>query len=314
MNVQGIQIEPVGPLSVTRAIRFIAAGACRDLEALGLGRTLEAAARHRSVRGVCLWWARRGGRPIAAAMALISRGGAAAVFLSAPSSAGVDPAVLPAVVRAAAMEALEAGAAFAQALVPTDSPGPADVLAKAGFEVLADLMFMHKPLRPHPNMRIQDSCGPWEVLRFGQYSQDEMERVLEASYIGSADCPRLAGLRRTADVIECHKGTGRFCPRWWWLARSQGRSAGCILVNRVPRASEAEVVYLGVVPAFRRRGLGRWLLRLAGDAAARAGLREISLAVDAANTPAIRLYSEEGFSVAQRTTAHFFYRHPETAT
>jgi ribosomal protein S18 acetylase RimI-like enzyme len=55
----------------------------------------------------------------------------------------------------------------------------------------------------------------------------------------------------------------------------------------------------GVVPAWRRRGLGRALLARLLAAARDAGLHDVRLEVAAANTPAQALYQQAGFRVAR---------------
>ncbi len=52
-----------------------------------------------------------------------------------------------------------------------------------------------------------------------------------------------------------------------------------------------ELVYLGLAPAARGRGLGGCLMRLAEARSAAAKASHLSLAVDALNAPALSLYS-----------------------
>ena len=57
----------------------------------------------------------------------------------------------------------------------------------------------------------------------------------------------------------------------------------------------AYVSRLMVKPEYRRRGIGRTLVRFVVEKAAELGYRELSIGVDLDNYPAIRLYAEEGF-------------------
>jgi [ribosomal protein S18]-alanine N-acetyltransferase len=60
---------------------------------------------------------------------------------------------------------------------------------------------------------------------------------------------------------------------------------------------EAEILTVGVIPAARRRGLGRELLRALLDEARRRGAGEVFLEVRADHDGAQKLYETEGFSV-----------------
>jgi len=65
-------------------------------------------------------------------------------------------------------------------------------------------------------------------------------------------------------------------------------------------AARAYLASLAVAPAWRRQGLGRFLLRDAVSTAGAAGARWLLLEVDADNRDALRLYRSDGFVVARR--------------
>ena len=70
------------------------------------------------------------------------------------------------------------------------------------------------------------------------------------------------------------------------------------VVHRRPAAAaEAEIVTLDVHPGWRRRGLGRELLRLAGAGAAARGVCRLRLHVATDNAAALALYRGEGYRV-----------------
>ena len=70
--------------------------------------------------------------------------------------------------------------------------------------------------------------------------------------------------------------------------------AGGMLLARVA-ADEAEILTLGVVPAVRRRGIGRALLLTAGRRAALRGARAMFLEVARGNAAAQALYAGCGY-------------------
>ena len=77
-----------------------------------------------------------------------------------------------------------------------------------------------------------------------------------------------------------------------------GEPAGYLLLTPCPELESLELVYLGLGPSLRRRGVASALLSrgVASVADKRVrGLRSLTCAVDTRNTPALRLYARHGF-------------------
>jgi mycothiol synthase len=194
------------------------------------------------------------------------------------------------------------GARLVQSLLePEAAAQVASVFVRAGFELLAVLSYMRRPAAPG-DAAIELPPGlewlHYSLLRHGRFA-----RTIEATYQDSLDCPRLAGLRPVDDTITTHKRTGTFTPQRWRLALERGQLAGVGLVNEIQ--GRGELVYLGVVPAARGHGIGRALLGRAIRDSAEMGLAQMGLAVDIANTPAVRLYESAGFHEIRRRMAYF---------
>jgi ribosomal-protein-alanine N-acetyltransferase len=79
---------------------------------------------------------------------------------------------------------------------------------------------------------------------------------------------------------------------------------GGMVLARVA-ADEAEILTFGVVPAARRRGLGRALLDSASVEAARRGAGEMFLEVAADNAAALALYAAAGFVAVGRRYRYY---------
>lgn len=98
----------------------------------------------------------------------------------------------------------------------------------------------------------------------------------------------------------------RFQPEHWFLVES-GDDVAAVALCRVP-GSEPDhgfVDIIGVVPAYRRRGLAIALLRHTFRHFAERGLKRVGLHVDAENpTGAVRLYERAGMHVA-RTSVRY---------
>jgi ribosomal protein S18 acetylase RimI-like enzyme len=67
---------------------------------------------------------------------------------------------------------------------------------------------------------------------------------------------------------------------------------------------------MGVVPAARGKKIGEQIIRFALDAAARRGAERLVLAVDEANTPALRGYERAGLVVWDRRVVYARLRTP----
>lgn len=164
----------------------------------------------------------------------------------------------------------------------------------AGFRQLARLRFMESDL---PRLVRHELPMPPNVSisPCGGLQPAELAPLLARTYEQTLDCPGLAGLRRTEDVLDGHRGSGRFDPELWFRLEHEGAGAGLALFNPNPEAGCTELVYFGLVPEARGRGLGAVLLRHGLARLGPAAPSRIALAVDDHNTPALRLYRRHGF-------------------
>ncbi|MGE5268412.1 MAG: GNAT family N-acetyltransferase [Thiohalocapsa sp.] len=79
--------------------------------------------------------------------------------------------------------------------------------------------------------------------------------------------------------------------------------AGFILARDL--GGEVEILSLGVLPAWRRRGIGRALLDAAAGEAVRRDAAALVLEVATDNEPASRLYAAFGFTIAGRRPRYY---------
>jgi ribosomal protein S18 acetylase RimI-like enzyme len=134
-------------------------------------------------------------------------------------------------------------------------------------------------------------------LRWVGYSADThalFGRAILGTYERSLDCPGLNGLRDIEDVLAGHKASGEFDPRLWGALCEGDRPLGVLLLARAAPGETMELVYLGLSPAARGRGLGDVMMRQALAATAADGAARLSLAVDSENAPALKLYYRHG--------------------
>ena len=242
---------------------------------------------------------------MAAAMVLASPGHIGMLFASPLDAPGVEADVLARVVRAVSLEALAGGELFVQSLAEPDAVERISMLAAAGFECLAELIYLKLDLGATPA-----STGRSDLVwrSYGLFDEDELGRVIAETYEGSLDCPGLVGVRTMADVIAAHKAGGHFRPDSWWVVHlaadsGKGPAAGCILVNDANPLA-AELVYMGVVPRRRGRGIGAAMVQGAAERVRTRGIKMLTAAVDAGNAYARRIYDRLGFVETQRRLAY----------
>ena len=85
------------------------------------------------------------------------------------------------------------------------------------------------------------------------------------------------------------------------ILREDGTPVGFVWLRWISSAA-AEFEPLGVVQTCQNRGLGRFLLQRAIEAAANRGAKEISVSVWKNNNPAVHLYRSLGFVHRQTKT------------
>ena len=185
-----------------------------------------------------------------------------------------------------------------QSLLSCDDNLGHDAHVAGGLEPLTTLLYMERSLTracatPPPAPGV-------ELIAWTDCMDDTLGCILDASYEETLDCAGLCGLRRTEDIILGHKSSGRHDPDGWLLAKIDDVFAGAVLVNHSREHGNIELVYLGLAPPVRGRGLGRHLLETQLARYSGSTFRRMTLAVDTKNLPAIQIYEDLGF----RGTSH----------
>ena len=192
---------------------------------------------------------------------------------------------------------------FLQSIIDETDTGKEKILSQAGFRRLCLLEIMELESNFNKfNIPVNDEealAVNW--LTFNNNLQDEFENTIIASYKDSMDCPEITGLRSKQEILIGHKYSGNFTPQFWLMLKYKKQNAGIILLNEaVEEPQRLDLIYMGIVPEFRGKGLGKILLSHAIKLAENSKIRKIRLAVDSRNIPAIRLYHKIGFSTIQR--------------
>jgi ribosomal protein S18 acetylase RimI-like enzyme len=194
------------------------------------------------------------------------------------------------------------GAKLVQALLAPTEVGLAAPLLRNGLSLVTDLYYLqHERGSPLAGIDIPAR------LTFAPFDSDNctlFEETLWRTYEDTLDCPEISGTRTLEEVMAGHRAQGLFDPDRWWLAREGDHPVGVLLLTEMPESGDWDLAYMGVVPAARRRGLGREMVLKALIEARAADVPRVVLSVDARNRPAWQLYNWAGFEVFDRRAAY----------
>jgi mycothiol synthase len=269
-----------------------------------------------------LWVAQaRSGRIVGAMMTQALAGKAAAVWPPEVKPSWRRAALAGDLVQAALADLTARGYRLAQAALD-ESAGPqaARDLTRGGMPRVTELLYLERdtatPLPPrgaapqaegenHGQDARATAAPDFDWQPFDASIAEEFRAVLQATYTGSLDMPELEGTRGLEDILAGHQAAGLFVPERWRLGRVPGEpgAAAVLLLTRAPGRDAWEVIYLGLTPPARGRGLGRAVIRHALELA-RGQAPVLELAVDLRNTPAVRLYRDTGFTPRDRRAVH----------
>jgi ribosomal protein S18 acetylase RimI-like enzyme len=249
-----------------------------------------------------LWTATRGDRLEAAALLVPHPGRSGLLLATGPRDAS-HAGIVASTVRSLLCHAAQLGGIeLVQAL-----SAPAEALrsrawAESGLRHLASLDYMERPVAaPWPPSRPFEADVQAEAWR--PRDRDMLERLLLATYEETLDCPGLAQMRQPGDILDGHLAAGEHDPALWTIARRGDTPIAALLLSPSAATDSVEVVYLGIVPEERGRGLGGALLAHGAALVRSRRERTLALAVDARNTPAVALYARAGFRTVRRREA-----------
>ncbi len=135
----------------------------------------------------------------------------------------------------------------------------------------------------------------------------ELVDLVELTYLQTLDCPELSAYRTTEQVLTGYRTANAFTPSLWFtVTDDREERVGCVILATHPPAQtkearddatsvgSVEIVYMGLVPTARGRGLGTQMVQKAFDVAREVGADQVLLAVDQINHPAKAIYNLAG--------------------
>lgn len=174
-------------------------------------------------------------------------------------------------------------------------------LVACGFVDLAELRYLQWRPQTHHPAPLSDAV---EFAPFDERRQNRLERLVSRTYQGTLDFPELDGARNVADVLHGYKAVGEYDPTLWKYIRQGEQDVGVLLLAEHPESRQLELVYVGVTPEARRRGLGAAAVAEAQRVALDRGAQRLVLAVDARNEPAQDIYRRAGLREWARRHAY----------
>lgn len=242
-----------------------------------------------------LWVALRGRSLVGAMLTQPLAGRAAAVWAPEVDTVWRRGETAAALVRAAVDGLRRRGYALAQALLEESAPRHAQAdLAAGGLVHVTDLLYLEADTAAAIPVRPDAPTMVWQPFR--PDTEADFRAVIQQTYVDSLDMPELEDLRSLDDVLEGHRAAGRFAPHLWRVGHVRGEpaAAAVVLMAEFHDRDAWEVVYLGLTPPARGRGLGLASLAHAVNLA-RPNTSHIELALDIRNHPADHLYRKAGF-------------------
>lgn len=294
-----VQIRPAHDSELQAAVRLILATAGGHPDEMQVREFLRLASAHREDAGG-IWVAQQGGRLHSAVMPVVSPGKTMLLFVPAHLHGEQQTMLTKKLIDAVCARAAQEGVHLAQTLLEVHDDALHGVLLACGFGKLAELLYLQAIVSKVAEPLLPAGCK-W--LTYAPSRHELFASTILATYHDSFDCPGLNGLRTIEDILAGHRATGEFDPQHWFLLCENEDAIGAVLLSKVLRSDVTELVYLGLIPQRRRSGLADILMRRAAAVAMAARHGRLSLAVDAGNVPALKLYWRHGMQVIGRKQA-----------
>ncbi len=293
-----VTVQPAVGDDIDIALRFLTQQLPAEEQRQQIAATLSAAAAGElSLDGLLL--ARRDHRPVGALLTLLQDGGCASLW---PPEVAVeqDVDVADALLQSAIGRLSSANVTFIQSIVEREELEGRRLLDKNGVPYLTDLVFMERNL----NLAMPECGAELEFITYDQQTHRQFVDLLQRTYRATLDCPELDGMRTAEQALEGHRGTGTLHPEYWRLFRRDGNDVGVLLLSEHADQRAWELVYMGVAPEARGKGIGRDMLAMTLPLLPQQTSPTIFLAVDARNHYATAAYERIGFEVIATRALH----------
>lgn len=295
-----VEIRPARDGEMESAIRLIVSLPSANPDPRQIREFLYIAQAHRHDAGG-LWVALHDQHLVSTLLPIVSPGRTMLLFPPAQIQSEFQRAATVRLIETVCDRAAAEGIHLAQALL---DPGDTDLVSlviACSFKRLAELLYMQATAPQGLRGPILADGFHWRT--YSPITHNLFADTILLSYQQSLDCPALNGLRSIDDILAGHRATGEFVPDLWFLLCHRDTPLGVLLLSPVPRSDALELVYLGLTPSARGMGLSDLLMRQALHSVSTTHHARLSLAVDAGNLPALKLYWRHGLQAIGRKLA-----------
>ncbi|QGJ68724.1 Hypothetical protein PBC10988_3850 [Planctomycetales bacterium 10988] len=193
-----------------------------------------------------------------------------------------------------------------QSVTPTAKKRHQELLHRLGFEQLTERILLETSCESNQNGLHEAASLKHSMttpLDFRIVKPDQREafwKTLIETQQQSQDCPQVSHVLADEDWQAIYEGIGERGPGYWRAAYLEEECIGCLLLDSPLNHSIAEILYMGIIPAYRQQGLGRQFVSFAKSFLAERHKRALQAWVDMENTPAMQLYQRTGFSMVRQ--------------
>ncbi|MGV3606582.1 MAG: GNAT family N-acetyltransferase [Planctomycetaceae bacterium] len=188
-------------------------------------------------------------------------------------------------------------------------------LKTAGYHSLARLLYLYVSDQESPFPTSAPTPKNCSLLPASQFTTPQLHDLIEQTYIDTQDCPAMNGLRSTDQVLAGYRSAGTCEDRYWFVATDQNQKPiACLLLAPDTNNHSCELVYVGVIPEARGRGVAGDLVSWAKWQAKSAACSQLLLAVDDQNLPGLKLYQRHGFQSFDAREVYIHSLSPQTGS
>ena len=182
---------------------------------------------------------------------------------------------------------------FLQLMVSPEDSHKIAFAIRAGFNRSSNIHYMYREVNSRIGVVRIPPTVTWQDYSAANHAV--FADVIERTWQESLDCPEMDDTRTIEETIESYKAAGKFTRSCWSLLSVRDEPAGVCLLSPLLADNSIELTYMGIVPEYRGKGLGRIMINRALSLSAIDGYKLMTLAVDAHNHYAWQIYKASGF-------------------